>query len=277
MEKIANTKATMNTEATKNMEATRKNNSMVHVEVKDVNMASYQRPVNLNCVRKMASEYEPHRMRPIELSFRDGKLWCFDGQHRVAMFKRLGITRIPAQIHYGLSYQDEAALFAKQHEGERRVNAGDRWKAGCIAGDKMHEISEIKNILGEYGYSVEARYTPGSTKAFSCVATLMRGYKDFGEAGLRCIVNVLDSAWKGCANVTSADVVSGLFKLYGAYGESVDYGRLTKCLAKHTPTSFIRDSQEEIGRGGTRVARHMVRTYNKKLARNRLDVVKIKG
>lgn len=254
-----------------------RNNSMVSVEVSDINFAEYQRPISKARVDKMVEEFEPHRMRPIEVSFRDGKYWCFDGQHRLKAFQKMGISRIPAQMHFGLSYEDEAYLFAKQHENEGHVNIRDRWNAGNIAGEKMQEIVEIKKILGEYGYSITPSPMPGKSNVFSCVATIMKGHKDFGAAGLRQVLDVMDGAWKGCAKVTSAEIPQALFRIYGTYGKTIDYDRLIGCLKKHTASSFLRDSQDETGTGGAKVARHMVRVYNTRLRKNKLDMAKIKG
>jgi len=244
---------------------------MIEVAVKDVNFAEYQRSINKQVVLNIVEYFDIHRMHPIELSFRDGRLWCFNGQHRVLAYKKMNIAKIPAQIHYGLTYEDEAMLFAKQHDNERRVSIRDIWNAGNAAGEKMPNYMTIKSIMEDRGYKINPSKKEGEN-TFTCLATIIKGHDTYGADGLKRVIDTIDAAWGNCAGRTSSDITSALFRIYGTYGKAVDYDRLINCLSKHTALSFIRDSRDERGNGGVRVARHMVNVYNNKLRKNKLDI-----
>lgn len=246
-------------------------NNMVEIPVKDIRFANYQRKVNKQTISEIVNHFDPHRMRPVELSFRDGVLWCFDGEHRVLAYKKMDIATIPAQIHYELTYEDEAMLFAKQHENERRVSIRDRWNAGNAAGEKMQNYVEIKNIMEDRGYKLDPTFRD-SGNTFTCIATIIKGHEKYGASGLKRVLDTIDAAWGNCAGRTNTNIVSALFRIYGCFGDSIDWDRLVKCLSKHTALSFVRDSREERGNGGARVARHMVNVYNTKLRKNKLNI-----
>jgi len=253
------------------------NNSMVQVPVKDIAFATYQRTISSKVIDAIVNDFDAHRMRPIELSFRDGRLWCFDGQHRVLAYKKMGIEKIPAQIHYGLSYEDEAMLFTIQHENEHRVRMRDRWNAGSAAGDKMANFVEIKKIAEERGYKIDPNRLGGKDDVISCVATVVNGHKAYGAAGLKKVIDTIDASWGQCSGRTNANIIGALFKIYGTYDGEINWDRLVNCLSKHTAESFMRDSKDERGKGSAQIARHMVNVYNRKLQKNKIDVFKIHG
>lgn len=250
--------------------------TMNEVAVRDINFAEYQRGIDKKKVNEIVEQYNVYRMQPIDLSFRDGRLWCYNGQHRVLAYMKMKKAKIPAIIHYGLTYEDEAMLFAMQHENESRVSIRDRWKAGNAAGEKMPNYIEIKNIMEDRGYKIDPSKKDGEN-VFTCIATIIKGYNIYGADGLRRVVDIIDAAWGSCTGRTSSDIISALFRFYGAYGKSVDWERLIKCLSKHTALSFIRDSKDERGKGGVRVAKHMVNVYNTKLRKNKLDIELIRS
>ena len=41
----------------------------------------YQRALNPQRVKRMVAEYNPNLVNAVKVSFRDGKYYCFDGQH----------------------------------------------------------------------------------------------------------------------------------------------------------------------------------------------------
>lgn len=49
------------------------------IPVEEISMANYQRPVNMARAKRIVKEFDSNRMRPIELSYRAGSYWCFDG------------------------------------------------------------------------------------------------------------------------------------------------------------------------------------------------------
>ena len=54
------------------------NNGLVktlRINISNIHMADYQRNPSEARIRRIVNEYDPHRDRPIELSYRAGKFW----------------------------------------------------------------------------------------------------------------------------------------------------------------------------------------------------------
>lgn len=251
------------------------------VLISKVRMADYQREVDMKRVSKIVKEYNPHRDRPIEVSYRDGEYWCFDGQHRTRAHEMMGMDSILAQVHYGLSYRDEAALFARQHDNVQSVGIKDRWEAAVKSGSQNEpEVHEIIKICKEMGFNVS---TASSNKknTFSCVRELQKIYSKHKRNGLLTAIWLVDTAWHEKENNTHHDIVAGICKLMDTYKlDDKAWERLAKQLSKVAdPKEFLRRANTAQGRGGKRTAIRMVQEYNNGLSlsgKNRLNEYLIK-
>lgn len=252
--------------------------AIMNLNIDIIKMDKYQRAVNMAKVRYIAQNYDPDRDRPIEVSFRDGLYFCFDGQHRVAVHKLLGDKTVLAQVHFGLSFTDECRLFSEQHENEQTVSIRDRWNAAVFAGNKSPQTMEIIRACAGMGYRVSPEHT-NRNRTFSCIQELTKIHAKHGVNGLTTMLFVVDTAWKDQPNNTHHDIVAGIGKLMDTYkmGDA-EWNRLRDKLSKTTPKEFLRKANTANGRGGKRTAKAMVDLYNSGLSksgRSRLDGNKI--
>ena len=85
-----------------------------------ISSQKYQRDIDQKEVAYIVSNFNPHKFGIIKVSFRDGKYYVYDGQHRIAAFKVLNGNQdgfVKCEVHYGLTYEDEAKYFAEQYLG----------------------------------------------------------------------------------------------------------------------------------------------------------------
>ena len=71
----------------------------------------YQRPMRQEKIDRLIREWNPRKLTPVIVSFRDGKFNVVDGQHHIeAMRKKAGgrDVIVPCIIHTGLTYREEA-------------------------------------------------------------------------------------------------------------------------------------------------------------------------
>lgn len=236
------------------------------VNISNIHMADYQRTPSDSRIRKIMNEYDPHRDRPIEVSYRDGKYWCFDGQHRTRVHELMGNETILAQVHYGLTYHDEAALFAKQHENVQSVNSKDRWNAAVASGMKSPETREIIRMCKEYGFEISTEsFKVARADVFGCVCELQKLYKKHGKNGFVTMLWLI-GAWENnsdCKQRTHREIVAGITKLMDAYHmDNHQWNKLHGKLAKMKPDVFLAKANTAQGRGGKRVAIQMVKMIN---------------
>src|SRR5699024_12866947 len=70
---------------------------------------SYQNPLYENHVNKIVSKFDPVGVGYIHVSKRDDEsYYVFDGQHRVAAFRKLAKSKIRGIIYEGMSIVEES-------------------------------------------------------------------------------------------------------------------------------------------------------------------------
>src|SRR5699024_415301 len=72
---------------------------------------TYQSPVKESHVKDIVKNFNPEAAGIITVSHRDGKYYVPDGQHRVEVYKRMGIKYIYAEVHEGLTQEEEAEMY----------------------------------------------------------------------------------------------------------------------------------------------------------------------
>lgn len=168
------------TEETLNIGSNPKNNlgsigQVVDLPLLELDIAAYQKSLDIKRVEKIVKKFDINRMRPIDASFRDGKYYVFDGQHRANAYYLMGYTHIPAIIHRGLSYEDEAYLFARQQDEVGSVTLNHKWNALVEAKDA--EAMDIVKQCKEFGFTILAKNNKGNN--IKCIKTLIDIYHKF--------------------------------------------------------------------------------------------------
>lgn len=222
-------------------------------------IGSYQKELNLDRVKRIIEKFDIHRMRPIEVSLRDGEYFVFDGQHRANAYYLMGIPTIPAIIHTGLTYQDEAYLFARQQEDVGSVNSNHKWNALVEAGDP--ETMEIVKLCKDWGFTVLAKNNKGNN--IKCVASLRKLYREFGAEKFATILMCIGAAWDYMEHSADVAIIDGIARLVRTYPEQFDYNRLTQVLSATTPKLILRDMEDK---------HHAVRGESRRAAYQILDL-----
>lgn len=238
------------------------------IPITQIRFADYQRETNKNQVENIVANYDPDRDRPVELSYRDNYYWCFDGAHRIKAHQRLGIDTIIAQVHYGLTYEDEADLFHKQNINVRTISVRDDWKAAIASGDRSPETQNMIRLASEQGFEIFAGHTE-KKNTFCCIRELRKTYDKHGENGFKTMIWLIRTAWDGLPNNCHHDIVAGINKIMETFMlDDKHWNRLRDRLAKMTPNEVLRMANTGNGRGGKRVAICLIQILNKGVPNN---------
>lgn len=238
------------------------------VQISDVHMADYQREIDRSKVKRICAEFMPDRMRPIELSLRDGKYWCYDGQNRLEVCKLLNMKKIKANVHYGLTYEDEAFLFAVQHINERYISKREQWDALIKAGDRAPLAKMVNSVCLKWDFVVGSDKKDG--KSIGAVREILKIAERHGKRGLDDILFVLRTAFENDPYCSHHDLVAGMGRVLDLYKDLGDFefNRFVQVLSKQSPRIILKKAMTERGRGGKQVARIIVREFNKGLGKD---------
>ena len=148
-----------------------------------LHIPTYQRQLH-SSVAKIAAAWDDKKCGSITVSFRDGKFYVIDGQHRVAAAKLAGRINIFSMILTGLSREDEINMFVNQNQNCKIVSAYDKIYAqsdGDIApGAELVAMCKAANI------KLKNRGSAGPGE-LACAAVLRNAPEDFesGATGRR--------------------------------------------------------------------------------------------
>ena len=115
---------------------------------------AYQRPVKDRVVDKLVREWDPRLLTPLVVSYRDGRYYLVDGQHRVCGGKRKNNGKdvdMLCQVYYGLTYEQEAELYYKLDQAKGHLRLAHATKALLESGSNA-ELTEINRLLEITGF-----------------------------------------------------------------------------------------------------------------------------
>ena len=107
---------------------------------------AYQRPVDEKEVDRLIRDWDERLLDPVIVSFRDGKFYVIDGQHRIAAMRKMNNgseVMAVCKVYSGLTYEQEADLCYKLDKAKRRLSLSQSTNALAESGTDA-EITEIK-------------------------------------------------------------------------------------------------------------------------------------
>lgn len=235
--------------------------------------------INRAKVNKIKREFDPEQVRPVLVSFRDGKYYIIDGQHTALAIYELngedGTTLISCDVREGLTYQQEAQLFYDFNTNSRPACAADKIWALVCAGDA--DAIAFKDLIERCGYTF-------GRKSANAISPINACWKIFnGRAGVKRLENILNlihDTWPNDASAVNISIVDGL-NLFFKYNE-YEYipERFVKVFSEVNYKSIVNDAKALYKSMGDRaytmpVCSYLMigRKYNSSLRTNRVKLV----
>ena len=154
----------------------------------------FQRPINMNRVKKMVEEFDPVKARGILVAKIDDDWWIVDGQHRakaIEMHEKYGPNAIIMCDYFeGMTYEEAAYYFSHQDDNKSKLSGYDRLNADYESGNKNAII--IIETLKKYG--IKATSGGGLSKTnVTATATLKTSLYNLGENGFDQLIKIISS------------------------------------------------------------------------------------
>lgn len=246
---------------------------IMNLNTKDlVSSQDYQRDIDQKEVAYIVSNFDPHQFGIIKVSFRDGKYYVYDGQHRIAAFKVLNNNQdgfVKCEVHYGLTYEDEARYFAEQYLGAKKVNIVYRWRALYEA--KEEPVYTIVNAVRAIGIDVKFTKSklPNRIVAFKQLNDMWN--KIGSEETLR-ILTLLKKSWESDVNTFDGNILMGMREFFLAYSDEIVEETFIKQMKKTLPSTIVIEGKKDmLSKDGLNFAKVIWSKYNNGLKSRRLD------
>jgi len=238
---------------------------------------AYQRPVlewKLNAMIRM--RFEPMALGAIVLASRAparpraGEYAIVDGNHRVQLARKVGMTVLFARVLDNLTYEQEAYLF-------RFLNYKTNVTALNLFNARLHEREpaaiDMRDIMAAMGLRVGKSLTAGDG-VINAVSALDRLYDETGSRGFREVLDLIRQAWRNERRAWIGAIIDGVKQFWIRYQGEADEARLVSKLALTRPEDILRNAgvgTPARGSTGSRIGRVILETYNSGLRTRRLS------
>lgn len=243
-----------------------------------VSSQPYQRDIDQKEVAYIVSNYDPHQLGVIKVSYRDGKYYVFDGQHRITAFKIINGNQdgfIRCEVHYGLTYEDEARYFAEQYLGSKKVDIIYRWRALFEA--KKEPVYTIVTSVRAIGVDVKFAKTKSANNRIIAFKQLNDMWEKLGSAKTLRILTLLKETWETDVNAFDGNILIGMREFFLTYYDEIVEETFIKQMKKILPSSIVLEGKKDmLSKNGLNFAKVIWNKYNNGLKSRRLDY-KFKG
>ena len=209
---------------------------------------TYQRPTEPERVRSIVSQFDPALVNLLKVSARDGHYYVFDGGHTLAALRTVNGKKdfpVLCKIYYGLTYEEEAVLFAKQQGNAKKVGIPYKLRALEAAGDL--ETVDFLERTRKSGFEI----APGSRVVrdgnISAVKRAYDAYKQLGAERYEELMRLVKETWNGEAWSVGQSMMGGLYEFYRTYGNVIRESRFVSKLAGVSRNAIDREASSYYG------------------------------
>ena len=226
----------------------------------------YQRPVLDRDVDKLVREWDPRLLTPLVVSYRDGRYYLVDGQHRVCGSRKKNNGKdvdMLCQVYYGLTYEDEAELYYKLDQAKGHLRLSHATKALVESGSNA-EVVEIKRLLENAGFIWALDKSSREPFEIEATRAVINAYRLLGGAAFSRMLELLAKAWRGTPTSLNASILSGMALFLKTYETEVDDNVFINRLSAVDPEEIIRRGKTDFStnKAALRFARVIWDKYN---------------
>lgn len=205
---------------------------------------SYQRCTG-NTISKLINEWNEEKCEFLLVSYREGKFYVIDGQHRLTAAKAKGIKELLCEILTGLTREMEARRFAQQNENICKLSPYDIFKANITCGDEM--IPQVKTdilinkVCKKYHVEVKCSASSITPRVFRSLWRARRIVQNTGVDCLDWILKVISQGnWGNCGDAYSSKIIDILSSYYIEHLNNIENEevKLTEVFKAYTPKEF---------------------------------------
>ena len=223
----------------------------------------YQRPVEQKDVDKIIREWNGREITPVVVSFRDGKFNVVDGQHHIEAMRQKAGGRdviVPCIIHTGMTYEQEAKLYARLDRDKKQLTLRQYTKAVVEAGSDAN-IMEVKRLTEEVGFIWALGEPTGEPFEIAPIRALINAHRLLGSEGFSRMLTLMAGAWRGMPNSLKASMLSGMALFLKTYEAELNDWTFIRRMSIVSPEEIIYLGRIETD-VGLRFARIILDKYN---------------
>ena len=228
-----------------------------------VSNQEYQRNLSMLHVRRMVADFDVFQINPVKVSRRDELNVVMNGQHTIETVAGASGSRetpVWCMIYHGLSYAEEARIFANQQKHNKGLAAFEIFTAHIEAGDDQQLL--IKDLVESYDLTL-AKAASKTNCTICAITSVEQIYTKYGFHVLDRTLRLVVGAWDGEYLSLSANMLRGIAKLVVTYGDLMKDDLFCDRLSKVSTREITRNAREK-HEGSLGFSETILEAYNKK-------------
>lgn len=226
----------------------------------------YQRPVDERAVNRLIKAWDARLLGPLTVSFRDGKFYVVDGQHRVIAMRKMNGGKdvmVGCKVYSGLTYEQEAILCYKLDKAKKRLSLSQSTNILAESGASA-EVLAILDIIKECGFTWALQKKTGRANEINATRAVLSTYRLLGGAAFTRMLLLIRHTWPENTRALVAGILTGLALFLKTYETELDDSAFIKHFAKVDPDEIIRIGRVDYttNRAALRYARVILEKYN---------------
>ena len=210
---------------------------------------SYQRVLTTQ-VNYLTDNFKIANCGTLDVSYRDGRFYIIDGQHRYYAARANGIEKLLCIIRTGLTAEDEARIFVELNKTRKKPSPFDIFKANIRNGDESIPDVKVDMIIKKVcdKHKVDVKQSTDSYKTH-ILRSLDRARdivtsKNLGEKCLDWMLDLIttEDKWSECQEAYRSYTMTMLKTFYVENIENIEVEteRLKKLMGRLSPTEMLK-------------------------------------
>ena len=226
----------------------------------------YQRPVKDSVVDRLVREWDPRLLTPLVVSYRDGRYYLVDGQHRACCMRKMNdgedVVAL-CQVYNGLTYEQEAELYYKLDRAKGHLRLSSATKA-LLESCSDSKITDIKKRIEGAGFIWALDKPTGEAFEIEATRTVINAYHLLGGASFSRMLSLLAKTWHGVPSSMKACIISGMALFVKTYETELNDTTFINRLSAIDPDEIIRRGKADFStnKAALRFARVIWDRYN---------------
>ncbi|MFD8391171.1 DUF6551 family protein [Streptomyces sp. NPDC059680] len=219
----------------------------IEVAVSDLRIdPQAQRTLHEARAQRIAEHIVPEAIGLIMVSQRDDcQKYIVDGQHRYRACQLAGITTVKAEIHHGLTLDQEAILFLIKNRESHKPKPIDEYHVGLTGGVPL--FVDTDQVLRKHGLTLGST----STNGVGAVSGVLRITERYGAEVFDRTLTVAQAAFGRSPETWDGMILGGIGQFLGRWGNIVDDKELArKMLAAGTADKWRAEILSRSSRNG---------------------------
>lgn len=204
---------------------------------------SYQRDYRPEWSKEIAANFNPKLLDIIYVSYRDGRFWVFDGQHRVSGVKiKFHDSNYPmvCRVYHGMTQEDEARLFCELNTSTMKMSAAAILKSQAVYGDES--VKSFLQHTKDCGFVIDPSKRVNCRYGIQAVKKAQTLFERLGPDTYDRILSLLKATWGGEQWSVSQNMLGGMGALLQTYGDKIDDVKFASQLRNITENQIVKQA-----------------------------------